>query len=204
MKKVFLLPVVATLVLSCHKIQMASVSSGSVAPDFSLIDTKGDERSLSDFKGQYVILEWTNHQCPFVQKHYGSGNMQNLQKFSLLNGAAWLTILSSAPGLQGHVSSEKAEALMKESGSKVTAYLFDTDGRVGKLYGARATPHMFVIDPAGKVLYQGAIDSIRSADPDDIPSAQNYVRVALADALAGKPIEETDTQAYGCSIKYAE
>ncbi len=182
---------------------MASVSSGSEAPDFTLFDTKGVERSLSDFKGKYIILEWTNHQCPFVRKHYGSGNMQNLQKYSLQKGAAWLTILSSAPGLQGHVSPEKADSLMKESGSQPTTYLFDTDGRVGRLYGAKATPHMFVINPAGKVVYQGAIDSIRSSDPDDIAIAKNYVRIAFADALAGNPIEVTDTQPYGCSIKYA-
>ena len=130
--------------------------------------------------------------------------MQNLQKFSMERGAAWLTILSSAPGLQGHVSPEKAESMMKESGSKVTAYLFDTDGRVGKLYGAKATPHMFVINPAGIILYQGAIDSIRSSDPADIPSAQNYVRIALADALADNPIKITNTRPYGCSIKYAK
>ncbi len=203
MKKLYFLPVVATLILSCHKIQMASVSSGSEAPAFTLFDTKGDERSLSDFKGNFIILEWTNHQCPFVRKHYGSGNMQNLQKFSLQEGAVWLTILSSAPGLQGHVSPEKADSLMKESGSRATAYLFDSDGLVGRLYGAKATPHMFVINPDGKVVYQGAIDSIRSSDPADIAIAQNYVRIALTDALAGNPIEVTNTQPYGCSIKYA-
>ncbi len=204
MKKLYLLTIVAALVLSCNKIQMASVSAGTEAPDFTLPDTNGQKRSLSDFKDQYVILEWTNHQCPFVRKHYDSGNMQNLQKFSLEKDVVWLTILSSAPGLQGYVSAEKAESLMKVSGAKVTAYLFDSDGKLGKLYGARATPHMFVINPEGKVIYQGAIDNIRSADQTDIPSAQNYVRLALANAFAGKSIETADTQAYGCSIKYAD
>jgi len=204
MKKLYLLTIVAALVLSCNKIQMASVNAGTMAPDFTLSDTKGQKRSLSEYRDRYVVLEWTNHKCPFVDKHYGSGNMQKLQKYSLQQGAAWLTILSSGPGLQGHVSAEEADSLMKKSGSKVTAYLFDTDGRVGKLYGAKATPHMFVIDPAGKIVYQGAIDSIRSSDPADIPMAKNYVRIALADALAGKPIEVTDTRPYGCSIKYAK
>lgn len=180
----------------------AGPEPGTPAPAFTLTDTSGNSHSLSDFKGKFVVLEWTNFGCPFVQKHYDSNNMQSLQKKYTDKDVVWLMIGSSAEGKQGNYPPEKWNEMIEEKGASPTAALLDPDGTVGKLYGATTTPDMFIIDPDGKLLYRGAIDSIKSADKSDIAKATNYVRVALDSALDGKPIEKASTQPYGCSVKY--
>lgn len=176
---------------------------GAPAPNFSLPSVDGKTRSLGDFKGKYVVLEWFNPGCPFVQKHYQSENMQSLQKEFTGKGVEWLTIDSSAPGAQGYLTPEEAKKQMSEWKMNSTAFLLDPDGKVGHDYHATNTPHMFVIDPAGNLIYEGAIDSKASTNPDDIKNATNYVKAALDDAMAGKPVSTAQTKAYGCSVKYA-
>ncbi len=176
---------------------------GDAAPDFTLTDSTETERSLSDFTGSFVVLEWFNNDCPFVRKHYGSGNMQRLQATYTGQDVVWLTIASSAPGKQGHIVSPDAAAeLIRTWQAKQTALLFDPDGTVGKRYGAKTTPHLFIIDPDGILVYAGAIDDTPSADPADIPGATNYVQQALDEAMAGKPVSVAHTRSYGCSVKY--
>ncbi|MCG9894955.1 MAG: redoxin family protein [Fimbriimonadaceae bacterium] len=177
-------------------------SAIKMAPDFTLADQTGKSHSLSDFRGRFVVLEWWNHQCPFVVKHYASGNMQKLQKQMTDDKVVWLTINSSAPGKQGHVSGEQAKALMKELGKKATAVLLDHDGKVGRAFEAKTTPQMVLISPKGELLYNGAIDSIRSASQDDVPKAENFLLRAYNEAKAGKPVSMPTTQPYGCSVKY--
>lgn len=180
----------------------AAVETGSQAPDFTLTDTKGQEHSLSDFKGKYVVLEWTNHQCPFVVKHYDSGNMQSTQKALTDEGVVWLQIVSSAEGKQGYVTPSEGEALRASKEMHSTAMLMDPTGDVGRMYDARTTPHMYLINPEGELVYQGAIDSIRSARASDIDQATNYVLAAFESASAGAPVEASNTTPYGCSVKY--
>lgn len=175
---------------------------GKPAPNFTLKDCTGKEHSLSDFAGKVVVLEWTNHGCPFVVKHYGSGNMQKLQADATSKGVVWLSICSSAPGEQGHMSAADAAKKCEEVGSKATAYLLDEDGKVGQLYHAKRTPEMFVINKDGALVYKGAIDSVKSTDPKDIEGATNHVAAALDEVLAGKPVSTPETAAYGCSVKY--
>jgi peroxiredoxin len=175
---------------------------GSAAPDFSLTDAKGKTHSLSQYKGKYVVLEWFNPECPFVKKHYGGGNMQKLQEQYTGKGVVWLTIDSNAPGFEGNLTPEQAEKKMGEWKTKQTALLLDPEGKAGRAYGAKNTPHMFVINPEGKVIYEGAIDSKASPNPADIPSSTNYVKVALEESLAGKPVTTANTKPYGCSVKY--
>ena len=178
------------------------VATGDAAPAFTLKDVAGKEHSLSDYQGKHVVLEWTNYQCPFVRKHYDSKNMQALQKKYGGEGIAWLSICSSAPGNQGHMSADDARKAVAERGAAPTAYLVDEGGTVGQAYGAKTTPHMFVISPEGEVVYQGAIDSIRSASLDDVPKADNYVAACLDACLSGKPVAVGSTKPYGCSVKY--
>jgi peroxiredoxin len=175
---------------------------GSTAPDFSLPDASGASHSLSDYKGKYVVLEWFNPECPFVKKHYGSGNMQKLQNDYTSKGVVWLTIDSNAPGTEGNMTPEQAQNVMKKWKTKQTALLLDPDGKVGREYNARNTPHMFVISPDGKIVYEGAIDSKATPNPADIPSSTNYVRVALDESMSGKPVSNASTRPYGCSVKY--
>jgi peroxiredoxin len=175
---------------------------GSAAPDFSAPDSKGKTHSLSQYKGKYVVLEWFNPECPFVKKHYGSSNMQKLQEEFTGKGVVWLSVDSSAPGKEGSLTSEQAEKKMTEWKTKSTALLLDQDGKVGQSYGAKNTPHMFVINPEGKIVYEGAIDSKATPNPSDIPSSTNYVKVALDEAMAGKPVSNPNTKPYGCSVKY--
>jgi peroxiredoxin len=175
---------------------------GSAAPDFSLTDAKGKTHSLSQYKGKYVVLEWFNPECPFVKKHYGGGNMQNLQKQYTGKGVVWLTIDSNAPGSQGNLAPEEAEKIASSWNTHQTALLLDPDGKVGRAYGAKNTPNMVVINPDGKIAYEGAIDSKASPNPADIPSSTNYVKVALDESLAGKPVSTPQTKPYGCSVKY--
>ena len=176
---------------------------GEPAPDFEARASDGAAVSLSDYEGQTVVLEWTNDGCPFVQKHYDSGNMQALQKRADADGVVWLSVISSAPGQQGHVSGAEADALTAERGAQPARVLLDEDGTVGRLYAAKTTPHMYVIDPGGTLAYAGAIDTIPSADTADIARADNYVEAALRSVRAGEPVTVSRTQPYGCSVKYA-
>lgn len=173
------------------------------APDFTLIGANGKEYSLSDFTGKYVVLEWINPDCPFVRKHYNSSNMQKLQKHYTEKDVVWLTISSSAPGKQGYCTPDRAREFLKEKDMTSTAFLLDHDGKVGKLYNAKTTPHMFVINKAGVLIYHGAIDDKPSTKLADIDSARNYVQSALEEAIAGTKISVKQTQSYGCSVKYA-
>ena len=181
---------------------VAAPQVGQPAPEFTLTDSNGQSHKLSDFKGKFVVLEWLNHGCPFVVKHYESGNMQNLQKEYTGKDVVWLSIVSSAPGKQGHMSPEETNKAKAEKGSAATAVLLDEDGTVGKLYDAKVTPELYVINPAGVLVYSGAIDDKKSTDPADVAGAKNYVKQALDEAMAGKPVSEPSTTAYGCSVKY--
>jgi peroxiredoxin len=175
---------------------------GSTAPDFSLTDAKGKTRSLSEYKGKYVVLEWFNPECPFVKKHYGSGNMQRLQQEYTGKGVVWLTIDSNAPGTDGNLTAEEAEKIMTSWKTHQSALLLDPEGKAGRAYGAKNTPNMVVIDPQGKIAYEGAIDSKATPNPADIPNSTNYVKAALDESLAGKPVTTSQTRPYGCSVKY--
>ena len=179
-----------------------SPAVGTTAPDFSLTDSKGKTQSVSQYKGKYVVLEWFNPECPFVKKHYGSGNMQKLQEEFTGKGIVWLTIDSNAPGLEGNLTAEQANAKMAEWKTKQTALVLDPDGKAGRSYGAKNTPHMFVINPEGKIVYEGAIDSKATPNPADINSATNYVKLALDESLSGKAVSNANTKPYGCSVKY--
>jgi peroxiredoxin len=180
----------------------AAVESGEPAPDFTLKDSKGNPQKLSSYSGKFVVLEWLNPECPFVKKHYSAGNMQKLQKEYTAKGVVWLSIISSAPGKQGYRTGPQADADTKDKNASPTAVLLDPSGEVGQLYEAKTTPHMYVINPEGKLIYSGAIDSIRSANPEDCATATNYVRETLDAALSGKPVPTPETKSYGCSIKY--
>jgi peroxiredoxin len=175
---------------------------GGSAPEFSLPDAQGKTHSLGEYKGKYVVLEWFNPECPFVKKHYGSGNMQKLQQEFTNKGVVWLTIDSNAPGLEGNITADQATKIMDSWKTHQTALLLDPEGKAGRSYGAKNTPHMFVIGPDGKIVYEGAIDSKASPNPNDIPSSTNYVRVALDESLSGKPVSTPNTKPYGCSVKY--
>ncbi|MDQ2868576.1 MAG: thioredoxin family protein [Verrucomicrobiota bacterium] len=181
-----------------------SPAVGSAAPNFTLPDTHGKTHKLADFKGKYVVLEWFNPECPFVKKHYGSGNMQKLQSEFTGKGVVWLTIDSNAPGMEGNLTAEQAQKVMKEWNTKQTALLLDPAGKVGQEYGARNTPDMVVINPAGQVIYEGAIDSKATPNPGDIASATNYVKAALDESMNGKPVTDANTRPYGCSVKYKQ
>src|SRR5437588_8468135 len=175
---------------------------GSAAPDFSAPDTNGKTQSLSEYKGKYVVLEWFNPECPFVKKHYGGGNMQKLQQDYTSKGVVWLTVDSNAPGSEGNITADQAKKIMDSWKTHQTALLLDPESKVAKLYGAKNTPNMVVINPEGKIVYEGAIDSKASPNPADIPSSTNYVKAALDESLAGKPISNPTTKPYGCHITY--
>jgi peroxiredoxin len=201
MKKTFLgmLAVCALAIVA-----LAAPKSGDSAPSFTATDSNGNSQNLSDFKGKYVVLEWTNSGCPFTVKHYASGNMQKLQKEWTSKGVVWLTVLSSAPGMQGYKTASEENAYLKQVNASPTAVLMDPKGDLGHLYGAKTTPHMFVIDPSGKIIYAGAIDNKPTTDKEDIPGAKNYVQAALTAALSGQPVGTASSQPYGCSVKYRE
>jgi len=180
----------------------AAPQVGGPAPAFSGVDTKGKAWSLAELKGQPVILEWTNHDCPFVIKHYNTGNMQALQKEATAQGYHWLSVISSAPGKQGHVSAAKADALTRTRGAAPSAVLIDQTGTIGRAYDARTTPHMYLIDAEGILRYMGAIDDRPTTNPADVDGATNYVRAAMAELAAGGVVAQPVTRAYGCSVKY--
>jgi peroxiredoxin len=181
---------------------VAAPKVGEPAPDFTLPGSDGKTYALSAYKGKYVVLEWTNHECPFVKKHYQSGNMQSHQKELTGKGVVWLSIVSSAPGKQGHVDAAQAVELTRSRGAAATAVLLDPKGEVGRKYEAKTTPHMFIVAPDGKLIYMGGIDSIPSSDTDDIAKATPYIKLALSEAMGGKPVSNPSTKPYGCSVKY--
>jgi AhpC/TSA family len=191
-----------TVALAAATASLAHAKVGEPAPAFTLTDTNGKTRSLADFQGKVVVLEWFNPDCPFVKKHYDSGNMPKLQSRYTGKGVVWLSVDSSAPGKQGNYPPATLNELTKSKGGAPTAVLLDPDGTVGREYGAKTTPHMYVIDGQGVLRYAGAIDSIASADQEDIPRATNYVAGAIDAVLAGKTVEPATTQSYGCSVKY--
>jgi peroxiredoxin len=181
---------------------VAAPQIGQPAPEFTLTDSNGQSHNLSDFKGKFVVLEWLNHGCPFVQKHYDGGNMQGLQKEYTGKDVVWLSIASSAPGKQGNMSPEETNKTKEEKDAAPTAVLIDADGTVGKLYDAKVTPELFVINPEGTLIYAGAIDDKKSVDAADVAGATNYVKQALDEAMAGNPVSTPQTEAYGCGVKY--
>lgn len=181
---------------------LAAPQVGKAAPDFTAMASDGKTYTLSQLRGQRVILEWTNHDCPYVRKHYGSGNMQALQKEAAAQDYLWLTIISSAPGKQGHVDAAGANALTKDREAAPAAVLFDESGEIGKAYGARTTPHMYIIDEDGTLLYAGGIDDKPTSNAADIATSTNYVRQAMAELAADEAISVTASRPYGCSVKY--
>src|SRR5580700_5823001 len=180
----------------------AAPQIGQSAPDFTAVDSKGDSIHLSEYRGKTVVLEWTNADCPYTRKHYVSGNMQSLQALARKNDVVWLTVISSAPGKQGYVNGPAADGLTQTRGAVPTAVLLDPSGTVGRLYGARTTPHMFVIDKNGALQYMGGIDSIATADVGDIPNAEPYLKDAILAVVQGNPVAHAVTRPYGCSVKY--
>ena len=180
-----------------------AASVGQPAPAFSAVDTSGKTVSLADFKGKTVVLEWVNPGCPFVQKHYSSANMQGTQKEAAAKGVVWLAVNSTSTDAGDYKTPAAMAQWMQAQRASATATLMDSDGKVGRAFGARTTPHMFVVDPAGKLIYAGGIDSKASANPADIAGATNYIKAGLTETLAGKPISAATTQPYGCSIKYS-
>ena len=177
---------------------------GEAAPDFVGTDSNAKTHKLSDFRGKVVVLEWHNQGCPYTKKHYESGNMQKLQKEWTAKGVIWLTVISSAPGEQGYVTAEQENAYLKKTNSTPTAALLDPTGVIGHLYGAKTTPHMYVINPKGLLVYEGAIDDKPTADPADIAGATNWVQAGLKETTAGKQVSTPVTRPYGCSVKYAK
>lgn len=177
---------------------------GEAAPDFTATDSNGKTHHLADYKGKYVVLEWHNQGCPYTRKHYESGNMQHLQKEWTEKGVVWFTVISSAPGTQGYVTAPQENEYLKKMNAVPTAVLLDPDGNLGHMYAAKTTPHMYIINPAGVLIYNGAIDDHPTPDQADIASSRNYVSTALQEALAGKPVSDAATRPYGCSVKYKD
>jgi peroxiredoxin len=177
---------------------------GLPAPRFTAIDSHGQTHTLDEYRGKYVVLEWHNQGCPYTRKHYLSGNMQALQKEWTAKGVVWFTVISSAPGEQGYVTDAQENEYLTQMHADPTAVLMDPDAKLGRLYAAKTTPEMYVIDPNGKLIYEGAIDDRPTPDPSDIKGADNYLSDALTEAMAGKPVAHSYTRPYGCSVKYAE
>jgi len=180
----------------------AGPAVGKPAPDFTGTDSMGKTHTLSDYRGKTVVLEWTNHECPYTAKHYDAGSMQALQKETTADGVVWLSVISSAPGRQGYVTADEANSLSKTRSAAASAVILDPDGTIGRLYGASTTPEMFVIVPDGTIAYMGAIDDEPSTWGANPLKAENYVRLAMADLAAGKPVSKPKTRPHGCSVKY--
>ena len=195
--------VLTLLIVALAAVAVFAAKVGESAPDFTLVDSNGKMHRLSDYRGKIVVLEWHNQGCPYVRKHYGSGNMQGLQKEWTAKGVVWLTVISSAPGKQGFVSAQEENAYIKQMNASPTAALLDPKGEVGQMYSAKTTPHMFVVDPKGTLVYNGAIDDKPTSDPADLNGATNYVSAALRETIAGKPVSVSTTRPYGCTVKYA-
>ncbi|MEO1020038.1 MAG: redoxin domain-containing protein [Pseudomonadota bacterium] len=203
MRNTFAAVAAATVVLGAAGNLEASPEIGVAAPAFSGTTSKGETLSLEEFRGQTVVLEWTNHGCPYVQKHYGTGNMQALQKQATDDGVVWLSVISSRPGSQGYVEGAEADQLTVEREAAPTQVVLDPEGDIGRLYGATNTPHMYIVDAGGMLVYKGGIDDKPSARWSDVETAHNYVGAALGELAAGGVISEPVTRAYGCSVKYA-
>ncbi len=182
---------------------VGAVQPGTPAPDFSAQDTHGQTHTVAEYKGKYVVLEWHNRECPYTLKHYSSGNMQRLQREWTSKGVVWFTVISSAPGQQGYMTADQENAYLGKANASPTAVLLDPTGQLGHLYSARTTPHMFIINPEGVLIYDGAIDDKPTTDTADIATARNYVSEALEEAMAGKPVSTPVSRPYGCSVKYA-
>jgi AhpC/TSA family len=197
-----LLTAVVALTGAATSVEGEGPRVGKPAPELVGTDSYGKTVALRDLRGHTVVLEWSNHQCPYVGKHYRSGNMQALQKEAVGQGVVWLTILSSAPGTQGSVTAAEANELTRSRGAAPTAVILDPSGTIGRAYDARTTPHMFVIDGAGTLVFMGGIDDKPTTDLADIATARNYVRLALTAVAAGRPVQEPVTRPYGCSVKY--
>ena len=191
------------LTLATFALPALAVAPGSPAPDFKGTDSNGVQHTLSEYRGKFVVLEWANKGCPYDQKHYLSGSMENLQKEWTAKGVVWLSVISSAPGEQGYVTPSEENPYLKTMHAAPTAALLDPTSAIARLYEAKTTPHIFVIDPAGKLIYQGAIDDKPTTDQQDLKGARNYLNEALTDAMAGKPVPVASTRPYGCSVKYA-
>lgn len=198
----FIAALMGLLVTACLPDAKATVEIGEPAPAFTATDTNGKTHSLSDFPGKIVVLEWNNPDCPYVKKHYDSGNMQKLQNKYTGEDVVWLTINSGAAGKQGNMNAEQANAYIAESGAKQTAYLLDPMGEIGTLYGAKTTPHMYVINAEGTLVYNGAIDSDDTTKAEAIPAATNYVAAAIDALKAGQAVEVATSKPYGCGVKY--
>lgn len=195
--------IVLLTALTCRPLVAAeSATVDAPAPAFALRDANGGTHSLDEFKGKFVVLEWVNFDCPFVRKHYGSGAMQELQRTMTARGVVWLSICSSAPGKQGYFEGDVLRERIATEHAAPTAYLLDPEGTVGRMYNAKTTPHMFVIDPKGTLIYAGGIDNMATTDRGDIARATNYVTAAVNEALEGKPVDIKTTRSYGCSVKY--
>jgi peroxiredoxin len=194
----------AALAFSLLAITALAVRPGDQAPDFKGTDSNGHPQTLSQYRGKWVVLEWTNHECPYTVKHYKSGNMEALQKEWTSKGVVWLSVISSAPGQQGYMTSAQENQYLASVHAAPSAVILDPTGAIGHLYEAKTTPHMFVIDPTGKLVYEGAIDDRPSTDPDSLKGAHNYVSEALEQAMSGRPVTTPVTRSYGCNVKYAE
>jgi peroxiredoxin len=181
-----------------------AVRVGEPAPDFTASDSNGQSHTLSAYRGKFVVLEWHNRDCPYTRKQYESGNMEKLQQKWTMRGVEWFTVISSAPGKQGYVTAAEENAYVLEVHAAPSAVLLDPEGKLGRLYQAKTTPHMFIIDPNGVLIYNGAIDDKPTTDLSDIAAAHNYVDAALEAALAGRPVEVSVTRPYGCSVKYPD
>ena len=205
MNKLLMPFAVVGLLVSCSapEVQAANVI-GKPAPNFKLSDANGKPVSLTDYRGKTVVLEWNNPECPFVQKHYGSGNMQKTQAAAVKDGAVWLSINSSAPGNQGHMNGAGAKAFVARSGAKPSAYLLDPNGVAGRAYEAKTTPHMYIVNKTGALVYAGGIDDKPTSNPADVKGARNHVLAALAEIKAGKPVSVKTSRPYGCSVKYSD
>ena len=195
--------VAAGVLLTMASAALANAELNKPAPAFAAVGADGKPVKLDAYKGKTVVLEWTNHECPFVVKHYDSGNIPSLQKDAAGKGVVWLQVVSSAPGKQGFVDGAAAQKLNGTRNAAPTATVLDPDGKIGKAYGAQTTPHIFIVNADGQLVYKGGIDSIPSSNKADLPKAENYVVSALKSISAGKPIEKANTKPYGCSIKYA-
>jgi peroxiredoxin len=191
---------VVLLLLTCSGY---AVKVGESAPDFQATDSNGQVHKLSQYHGKFVVLEWHNNGCPYTRKHYESGNMQQLQKEWTSKGVVWLTVISSAPGQQGFVTAQQENDYISTMKASPTAALLDPQGDVGRLYSAKTTPHMFIVNPAGQLIYDGAIDSKATTEESDIPTAKNYVSQALEESTAGRPVSTPTSRPYGCSVKYS-
>ena len=192
------LPILALIAISAFAVKV-----GDTAPDFTGTDSHGQSHKLSEYRGKFVVLEWHNNGCPFTKKHYESGNMQKLQKEWTDKGVVWFTVISSSPGSQGYVTADQENEYLQKMHAAPTAALLDPKGDIGHLYGAKTTPHMFIVNPQGELIYDGAIDDKATTDPSDVNGANNYVSDALQEAMSGKAVAVASTRPYGCSVKYA-